>query len=252
MNKKIEIYRKFMKSKFRDVTDMKTDQEKGKPKPALQKPYTNEKKIILPEPKKSILLHNNLFQAIKERKSVRKFSSESLGLDELSFLLWSSQGVKEVIRDGYATHRTVPSAGARHPFETYLVINRVKGLEKGIYRYLPMEHSIIFLFQDSKLENHIKEVGQPFISTGSVVFIWSCIPYRSEWRYSVMGHKPMLLDAGHICQNLYLACEAIECGTCAIAAYDQEKVDKLLKLDGENEFVVYLAPVGKKSRNNII
>jgi len=55
----------------------------------------------------------------------------------------------------------------------------------------------------------------------------------------------MLLDAGHVCQNLYLACEAIDCGTCAVGAYDQKLIDKFLALDGENEFVVYVAPVGK-------
>jgi SagB-type dehydrogenase family enzyme len=56
----------------------------------------------------------------------------------------------------------------------------------------------------------------------------------------------MLLDAGHLCQNLYLACEAVGCGTCAIASYDQEYADEYLKLDGVEEFVVYMAPVGKK------
>jgi nitroreductase len=54
-----------------------------------------------------------------------------------------------------------------------------------------------------------------------------------------------VLDAGHVCQNLYLACEAIDAGTCAIAAYNQEELDELLGLDGENEFAIYLAPVGK-------
>jgi SagB-type dehydrogenase family enzyme len=78
-----------------------------------------------------------------------------------------------------------------------------------------------------------------------VAFIWSCIPYRSEWRYNVAAHKTMLLDAGHLCQNLYLACEAVGCGTCAIGAYNQEAIDEFLGLDGEEEFVVYLAPVGK-------
>ncbi len=55
----------------------------------------------------------------------------------------------------------------------------------------------------------------------------------------------MLLDAGHICQNLYLACESIASGTCGIAAYDQELMDQLVGVDGEEEFVVYMAPVGK-------
>jgi nitroreductase len=42
-----------------------------------------------------------------------------------------------------------------------------------------------------------------------------------------------------------LACEAINAGTCAVAAYDQELVDELLRVDGKDEFAVYLAAVGK-------
>jgi len=79
----------------------------------------------------------------------------------------------------------------------------------------------------------------------AAVFIWTAIPYRSEWRYHLVAHKAMLLDAGHVCQNLYLACEGIGAGTCAIAAYDQEKIDDLIKVDGKDEFTIYLSPVGK-------
>jgi SagB-type dehydrogenase family enzyme len=75
--------------------------------------------------------------------------------------------------------------------------------------------------------------------------MWSAIPYRMEWRYGLAAHKVILLDAGHVCQNLYLACEAIGAGTCAVAAYDQELMDKLLRIDGNDEFVIYLAAVGK-------
>jgi SagB-type dehydrogenase family enzyme len=66
-----------------------------------------------------------------------------------------------------------------------------------------------------------------------------------EWRYGPVSHKVIAMDAGHAAQNLYLACEAINSGTCAIAAYNQEYVDELLGLDGVDEFVIYLAPVGK-------
>jgi nitroreductase len=55
----------------------------------------------------------------------------------------------------------------------------------------------------------------------------------------------MLLDIGHVCQNLYLACEGIECGTCAIAGYVQKEFDNLLCIDGENEYVIYISAVGK-------
>jgi len=66
-----------------------------------------------------------------------------------------------------------------------------------------------------------------------------------EWRYGLAAHRVIALDAGHVCQNLYLACEAIGAGTCGIAAYNQEAIDQLLRVDGEDEFTIYLAPVGK-------
>jgi SagB-type dehydrogenase family enzyme len=66
-----------------------------------------------------------------------------------------------------------------------------------------------------------------------------------EWRYDIAAHKVIAIDAGHVCQNLYLACEAIKAGTCAVAAYNQILMDELLKVDGDDEFVIYMAPVGK-------
>jgi SagB-type dehydrogenase family enzyme len=83
-----------------------------------------------------------------------------------------------------------------------------------------------------------------FLRNCAVVFIWTVIPYRTEWRYSVLSHKPIALDAGHVCQNLYLACEAIGAGTCAVGAYYQQEMDALVGVDGENEFTIYVAPVG--------
>lgn len=146
--------------------------------------------------------------------------------------------------------RTVPSGGARHPFETYLAVFNVEGLDAGMYRYEPFEHELIYLFDVESMSEKISDatLGQKFVGLGAVTFIWSCIPYRSEWRYHIASHKTMLLDAGHICQNLYIACETVGCGTCGIAAYDQKKIDSLIQVDGEDEFVVYLAPVGKRQK----
>jgi nitroreductase len=79
----------------------------------------------------------------------------------------------------------------------------------------------------------------------AVTFIRVAIAYRMEWRYGSAVHKVIVLDAGYVCQKLDLACKLIDVGTCATAAYDQEEVDELLGLDGEGEFAIYLAPVGK-------
>lgn len=240
--------REMMKSNFNLMKEIETDQSKEIPQPPLQKPFDgNVDRIKLPEFGEEIILDNNLLHCLKKRRSHRKFKDESLSLKELSFLLWSTQGIDEIRGDNYATIRPVPSAGARHPFETYLLINNIDGLEKGIYRYLPLTHELLFLFTNDEMVKKVEKITfrQKFVATAPVLFIWSCIPYRGEWRYSIASHKAMLLDAGHVCQNLYIASEAIGSGTCAIAAYDQEAIDKLIEVDGEEEFVVYMSPVGK-------
>ena len=75
--------------------------------------------------------------------------------------------------------------------------------------------------------------------------ISTAVPRRMEWRYDLAAHKVIAIDASHVCQNLYLACEAIAAGTCATAAYDQTLMDRPLRTDAVEEFAVYLAPVGK-------
>ena len=84
-----------------------------------------------------------------------------------------------------------------------------------------------------------------FLARAAAVFVWTALPARTEWRYGPASVKVIALDAGHVCQNLYLACEAVGAGTCAVAAYHQQLMDRLVQVDGEEEFVIYLAPVGK-------
>jgi len=239
-----------MKANYSAFENFKTDQMKKLPEPILQKSVDENAELIELIPHEEINIQNdNLMANILSRRSHRVFTNEALSLEEFSFLLWATQGVKEVIqREGrdYACLRTVPSAGARHPFETYLVVHNVESLKPGLYRYLGIEHKLAFLGEIDDQQKKMTEaaLGQQFAGKCSVVFIWSIIPYRSEWRYYVATHKSALIDAGHICQNLYLACEGIGAGTCAIAAYDQDKTDKLIGVDGKDEYTVYMSPVG--------
>ncbi len=230
-------------------TEIETDQQKGIPHPPLQQPVPEGAEVFELVPPERISLGDlPLREAIAERRSRRRFSQGHLTLEELSFLLWATQGVEKVIRDGIASFRTVPSAGARHPFEIYLSVHRVEGLSPGLYRYLPLDHKLALLREDPGLPGKIAEaaLGQRFVGEAAVVFVWAAIPYRTEWRYSIRSHKVIAIDAGHVCQNLYLACEAIGAGTCAVGAYSQKAMDALLGVDGKEEFTVYLAPVGKR------
>jgi SagB-type dehydrogenase family enzyme len=226
-----------------------SDQMKGIPKPELAKVMQGEV-IKLPNPQTIQVQHNDFRAILENRKSIREFSQVAITKDELSYLLWLTQGVKEVKESAKnsVTFRTVPSAGARHPFETYLYINRVEGIKPGLYFYNALKHNLVLL--DSNPETldklWIACQRQNMVKTASVNFIWSAIPNRTVWRYTARSWRYLHLDAGHVCQNLYLAGESINCGVCGIGAFIDEFINDYLGFDGESEFVIYLAALGKK------
>ena len=245
----LDQYREFLKDTIRQKVDFsQTGQSRGDPPPPLEKPLAADAtrvRLVAPGAWQGIP-PADLVTAIGSRQSRREFSGGPLSLDELSLLLWATQGVRQRINRATAL-RTVPSAGARHALETYICIFRVEGLESAVYRYLPLEHELVLEFHEPDARTRLAQAtfGQSFVGDSAATFIWTAVPCRMEWRYGLASHKLIALDAGHVCQNLYLACEAIEAGACAVAAYDQECVDQLLRVDGEDEFTIYLAAVGK-------
>lgn len=248
----LEAYRLFLKDSIRKTINFaKTDQSRGVDPPPIEKPFSADARRLdlVKQGKWTTIPACDLIEAMGNRKSRRAYRREALTLEELSFLLWATQGIRQRIDAGHA-YRTVPSAGCRHALETYLCVLRVEGLEPAIYRYLPLEHQLLFEFAEDRMAQKMVAAafGQPCPGQAAVTFIWTAIPYRMEWRYDLAAHKVIAIDAGHVCQNLYLACEAIGAGTCAIAAYDQEALDTLLRIDGKEKFAVYLAPVGRTKK----
>jgi len=246
-----ESGRYFLTDRIRDeVNFYDTPQSEGIAPPPVQKPAAPGSRIIpLPAPAAWAITTYDLRTAIAERESRRRFTGERLLLDELAFLLWATQGVRNVLHET-AVLRTVPSAGCRPPFETYLGVLRVAGLEPGLYRYLPLDHALVHERDIPNPPAALTAVcrGQAFAGQAAVTFIWTAVMARTEWRYAEASYKVIALDAGHVCQNLYLACEVIGAGTCAIAAYNQRLADDLVGVDGNEELTVYIAPVGKVAR----
>lgn len=144
----------------------------------------------------------------------------------------------------------MPSAGARHAFETYLLINRVETLEPGVYRYLALDHALAATNLKPGMADEVTHAcyDQGQVAQSAVTFLWVAVVERMTWRYVQRGYRYLHLDAGHVCQNLYLAAEAVGCGVCAIAAYDDELANTTLGLDGEAQFVIYAASLGKKQK----
>jgi SagB-type dehydrogenase family enzyme len=247
-----EITMRGIGKEFMDKTRYKhleeSDQTKGLPQPPLELPPEPGQMIInLPKPGKLDLGHADLREVIEGRRSVRAYSEEPFTVEELSWLLWACQGVKElVVRP--ATLRTVPSAGARHPFETYVLVNNVDGLARGVYRFLASEHKLAAVNLDDDIADRITEgcYKQRFVKECAAAFIFTVDMYRTYWRYGERGFRYIHLDAGHASQNLYLAAEAIGGGACAIGAFYDEPLNKALGIDGENQFAVYVTTTGKK------
>ena len=243
----IRAGRRFLRSGWESFDGKATDQSRGaSPPPQQTHCPAGSRTVELVPPERFRLGGMSVIDAIRSRRSRRKYAETPLGMEELSFLLWATQGVRK--RGAVSSTRTVPSGGSRHGLETYVYAARVTGLDEGLYRYQPLDHALCHLRSAVGMHEDLARAlyGQSWNS--AAVFAWTVVPYRMEWRYAAASHKILALDAGHVCQNLYLACESIGCGTCAIGAYDQVAMDGFLGVDGVDEATIYCAPVGKALR----
>lgn len=224
---------------------VQTDQSRGIAPPPLEPDFTGMI-IQLPDPDSGEIRQIDLSVAIESRESIRTYEHTSLNRGELSYLLWCTQGVKWIFED--STFRTVPSAGALHAIDTYLCITRVEGLKPGIYRYLALDHSLGVISEDDSAFDLVYRaaLNQKCVLDAAVCFIWVADFYRMTWRYGERGYRDIFLEAGHICQNLYLSAEAVGCGVCAIGAFHDDEMNHLLDLDGTSRSVIYMAALGKR------
>ena len=227
-----------------------TPEELNEPFPQyLVQPNLDLVQVQLPDPTLFSPPQNDFQQLALNRRSHRRYDPEAfLSLAELGYLLRLTQGLREGSQTQKLTRRYVPSAGSRHPFETYLAVQRVEGLEPGIYHYLPAQHALEIWKSgiESLRAAHSTTYNQKQALNSAVTFFWIAEVYRTSWRYGTRAYRYIYLDAGHVCQNLYLAAESIGYGVCAIAAFDDELANIVFELDGKERFTAYMASVGKK------
>jgi len=184
-----------------------------------------------------------LWRAIAERRSVRDFRPDPIPLAQLAQLLWATQGITDH-RRGFA-FRASPSAGACYPLDTYLVVNRVEGLARGLYRY-HVDEARLEQVRSGDLSSAIAAacLGQDMAAEAAVVFAWVAVPARAKHRYHERAYRYIYMDAGHIGENLHLAATALGLGCCAIGAFFDDEVNAILGTDGLQETAIYLSVVG--------
>ena len=227
--------------------NMNTRRTTDEPAPLPQKSYPEDSKLIaLPEPDFLEDKEVSFLELMELRSTIRLYSDQKLTLKELSYLLWCTQGVKMVLPSG-VTKRTVPSAGARNAFETYLYIDRVEGLSSGLYRFLAIEHALLPIDTSAGVKERLRKGFNKInmFDECAVTFIWAAVLDRMDYFFGGRALQYLFIDAGHVCQNLYLASYTIDVGCCAIGHFNDEELNRELGLDGEEEFVVYAAHVGK-------
>jgi len=210
-------------------------------KPDVYKEYPETQKIDLATFELSQPM--SLDRAFRQRKSIRDFQAKPISHGRLSYLLWASTGIQR-IEEGYA-FRTVPSAGALYPIETYVVVNNVRKLQAGVYHYSVRNHQL----EQIKLGEFQQAIaaaalGQEMCVSAAVVFVWSAVFERCKWKYGQRAYRYIYLDAGHIAENLALAAVSINLGSCEIGALYDDHVNAIIGIDGMEESVLCMAVVG--------
>ena len=187
----------------------------------------------------------SLKEAIERRRSERGYSGEAMSLSELSYLLHYAVGITEE-----AHHfRAAPSAGALYPIEVYPLVNNVEGLASGIYHYVVADHSLELVREgDFRRELVRYALGQEMMGEANVVLALSSILKRAEWRYRERAYRYVLLEAGHIGQNVYLVATSMGLGVCGVGAYSDRGYNRLIGVDENKESVIYLLSLGKLGR----
>lgn len=211
-------------------------------RPPAYKNYPRAARVPLPEPRWASEL--SVKEAVEARRSRREYAACPISAGALSGLVHAAQGITEE----RLSFRAAPSAGALYPIELYPVVHDVRGIPSGIYHYAVRTHELECLEQGD-FRRDVTRAGlyQAFLGEAAVCFILSAVFQRTRWKYRERAYRYVLLEAGHVAQNIYVAATAMGLGACAVGAFYDRQLNELLGLDGDEEAVLYVVSVGELS-----
>jgi len=197
----------------------------------------NQNATALPEAAKEGEM--SVEEAIAARRSVRQFTDAVPGERVIAQLCWATQGVTDTQR-GY---RAAPSAGATYPLELYVVT------AEGVRRYVPDDHAFVDHIEgDLRGRLRAAALGQPFVESAPVVFVFAADVQRTAGRYGERAKRYVNMEVGHAAQNLLLQAEALGLAGVPVGAFRDEQADELLELP-EGQQTLYLVPIGTPPAN---
>jgi SagB-type dehydrogenase family enzyme len=182
----------------------------------------------------------SLSDLLYKRRSVRRFGGGELSLEEVARLLFAAQGITRQGR-----FRTVPSAGALYPLEIYVVSGGVKGLEPGVYHYLPEKHELELVRNgDGRKEIARAAVGQMWIGEAQAVLAVCAVMERTTSKYGKRGRRYVHMEAGCAAQSVSLQAADLELGTTVVGAFRDNRIASILGIQ-DKVAPLLLLPVGR-------
>lgn len=214
----------------------------------------SESEIIqLPNPRYES--ETSVEKALNMRRSIRTYAEEPLSISDISQILWAAQGITKKTEklptkwntkyEWQGGYRTAPSAGALYPIELYLIVGNAKGLSKGVYKYIPKNHSLKKVFDgDKRTEIYDAALQQSSIKEGAALIVMAGVYERTSFKYGERAERYVHIEVGHIGENIYLQGITLGIGTVMMGAFKDEELKKVLDLP-EDEYPLAIMPLGK-------
>jgi len=170
--------------------------------------------------------------------AANKTSAGTLDKNRLSQILYLAGGVTARRRQGGKDFyfRSVASAGALYPTEIYVGLHSGIDLEPGLYHFsvdhfalTPLRLGDFSRYSDEMIDASSTE-RQPFAS-----FFLTGIFFRSAWKYRARAFRYVLLDTGHLLENLTLALAAGELNFSCHYDFNDKNMARLIGLDTQRE-----------------
>jgi SagB-type dehydrogenase family enzyme len=213
------------------------------------KSYRLSPRVELPPPEAQPAVTEAFDDVVAARRTVRDFADADLEVGELAKVLHQTYGCTGTLPySGGGRHllRAAPSAGSLYPAELYVAVRRVRGVPAGLYHYELGEHALALLRPGDPTERLYEVCCRQELAreAAATVLVAASFP-RTKHRYGERGYRYVLLDVGHLMQNLLLASGALGIGAMTTCGFYDDAAGELLRLDGVDEAVLYVAFLGR-------
>ena len=176
---------------------------------------------------------SELLCVMERRRSMRDTSDAAIPLEAVADILFAGMGITGSVQNAVTALplAMTPSGGGRNPYEAYLIARKVDGLAPGIYHYSAIDHTLGRLA--AQVPDRLGDlVGvQSWADTMSCVIILAAFFERTMWKYDdPNAYRVVLIEAGHIGQNMLLAATDAGLAACPTAALSHEPLFEALEL----------------------